>query len=214
MWNDIEKPHTDVHGEVLPFSVIWEVWFRTPSCPHTACERQLGSKFKMVRQWYPTFHHMNLLLRLLYVKNIYILFGFFSQKHGPQWKIFSLRNTWFPPSTKNLGSVPRFPSSSAQTRCYLVENVKFSSAFQVMVSLRCCLSKFLKKLFCFHKRKGVYLTSRMKSLMPIPIIRLYNVFKCLYNVFKCLHSPRYHVGSTPVFVDVFWWAVIVLAWFS
>lgn len=92
------------------------------------------------------------------------------------------------PSTKNLGSVPRFPSSSAQTRCYLVENVKFSSAFQVMVSLRCCLSEFLKKLFHFHKGKGVYSTSRMKSLMLIPIIRL-------PPLFKYLHLPRHQVGK-------------------
>lgn len=114
------------------------------------------------------------------------------------------------PSTKNLGSVPRFPSSSAQTRCYLVENVKFSSAFQVMVSLRCCLSEFLKKLFHFHKGKGVYSTSRMKSLVPIPIIRLPPFITCS-NIFIC---PDTMWESTPVFAGVFWWAVIVLAWFS
>lgn len=114
------------------------------------------------------------------------------------------------PSTKNLGTVPRFPSSSAQTRCYLVENVKISTAFQVVVSLRFCLSEFLKKLFHFHKGKGVYSTPRTKSLMLVPIIRLSPFITCS-EVFIC---PDTMWESTPVFAGVFWWAVIVLAWFS
>lgn len=108
---------------------------------------------------------------------------FFSQKHGPQWRIFGLRNARFLTSTKNLGSAPSFPSSSVQMKCYVVENVK-SSAFQVMFSLRWCLSEFLKKLFHFHKGKGVYPTSRTKRLMPTPIIRLPPFITCS-NVFIC-----------------------------
>lgn len=144
---------------------------------------------------------MNLFLRFLCVKKI--RFGFyFSQKHDPQWRIFSLRNAWFPTSTKNLGSGPSFPSSSVQTKCYVVKNVK-SSVFQVMFSLRCCLSEFLKKLFHLHKGKGVYSTSRTKSLMPTPIIRLPPIMTCS-NVFIC---PDTMWESTPVFACVFWWAV-------